>query len=184
MMHISYDLKIPKERIAVLIGSKGAVKTELEDLTSSSIHVDSSEGDVHIEGKDSVSLFSLREVIKAIGRGFNPDIAILLLRQDYVLDLINLPDYAPTRSHMDRLKGRVIGRKGKSRDTIEKMSETFISVYGKTIGIVGSTDRIGISKQAIESLLSGAPHSNVFKFLERSKSLIKKENMLNWYEKR
>ncbi len=181
-MEYSYEVKIPKERIAVLIGKKGSEKKELEEATSSKIEVDSKEGDVKVSGEDSLKIFALREVVKAIGRGFNPDIARLLLKQDYVLELIPVQDFVPNKNHLERIKGRVIGAKGKSRDTIEKMTETFVSVYGKTIGIIGSVDRVGVAKQAIESLLNGSPHSNVYTFLERSNANLKKEEAINWYQ--
>ena len=82
----SYELKITKDRIAVLIGTKGETKQDLERETKCKINVDSAEGDVILSGKDAVILFALREVIKAIARGFNPDIAKQLLKQDYILE--------------------------------------------------------------------------------------------------
>ena len=38
-MEFSYELKIPKERVAVLIGKKGEIKKRIEDETSSKIFV-------------------------------------------------------------------------------------------------------------------------------------------------
>src|SRR5512141_574853 len=76
----SYTLKIPKDRIAVLIGVKGKEKRELEEHARAHLTVDSAEGDVTITGKDAIKLYELREVIKAIARGFSPDHARLLLR--------------------------------------------------------------------------------------------------------
>ena len=78
-----YSIRIPKERVGVLIGKNGKEKKELEELTKSKIKVDSKEGYVEIFGKDSILLFTLKEIIRAIGRGFNPEIAMLLLKQDY-----------------------------------------------------------------------------------------------------
>ena len=75
---------------------------------------------------------------------------------------------------MQRLKGRVIGREGKSRQIIEELSETNISVYGKTIGIIGSTESASIARQAVESLLKGATHASVFKFLEKKRRDLKR----------
>ena len=173
----SYDLRITKDRIAVLIGSKGETKNELEKETECKINVDSKEGDVTISGKDAIKLFALREVIKAISRGFNPDIARQLLKQDYVLEVISLNDYSKEKSHQLRLKGRVIGADGKSRNTLELLTECSISVYGKTISIIGSVENIGNCKRAVETLLSGSPHANVYKWLERQRKLSKQKFM-------
>jgi ribosomal RNA assembly protein len=117
-------------------------------------------------------------VIKAIGRGFNPDIAFLILKQDYVFELINMNDFAKTKNDSVRLKGRVIGSEGKSRNTIEELTETNISVYGKTIGIIGLQENVASARKAIESLLSGSPHSNVFRFLEKNRRIIKSKKVL------
>jgi ribosomal RNA assembly protein len=179
-MIYSFDVKIPKERVAVLIGKSGEVKKELESLTDTKIDVDSKEGDVRIFGKDSLKMYSLREVVKAIGRGFNPEIARLLLKQDYSLEIINLLDFVKNKDHFERIKGRVIGAEGKSRQTIEALTGTFISVYGKTIGIIGDPEGVVSSKKAVESLLQGSPHSNVYRWLEKNKKVLKEKQIRDW----
>ncbi len=163
----AYELKIPKERVAVLIGKKGELKRQLEHVTKTKIKVDSDEGDVNIRGKDALLLYSCREIVRAIGRGFNPDIAMQLLKQDYGIEFISLNDYAGTQRELERLRGRVIGEGGKSRRTIEDLTFTNISVYGKTIGIIGRLDYIPTARNAVEALLSGRKHGTVYKFLER-----------------
>lgn len=167
----SYELKIPKDRVAVLIGKKGEIKKELEDISKANIEIDSKEGEVVLTGKDSIVLYSLKEVIRAISRGFNPEIAKLLFRQDYCLEIVNLNDFNEHKTHQLRLKGRVIGRKGKSRSTIEEMTGCYISVYGKTIAIIGSIIEVPVAKKAIESLLMGSMHTSVYKWLEKQKRM-------------
>ena len=174
----SYELKIPKDRIAVIIGPKGKTKKELEEQTKTTIVVDSKEGDVTLQGKDSLSLFSLREVIKGIGRGFNPEVAQLLLKQDYVLEIIDISEYSRQKSHLQRLRGRVIGADGKARVTIERLTETFIVIYGKTISVIGTTEHALLAKRAVDSLLEGSTHASVYKWLEKAaKALRKKEGV-------
>ena len=51
---MQHELKISKERIAILIGKKGETKRRLETLTKSKINIDSKEGDVIIRGEDSL----------------------------------------------------------------------------------------------------------------------------------
>ena len=175
----SYGLKVPKDRIAVIIGPKGKMKKELEEQTRTHIKVDSREGDVQLIGKDSLALFSLREVIKAIARGFNPEIAMLLLKQDYALEVVDITDYNRQKSHLQRLRGRVIGADGKARVTLERLTETFIVVYGKTISVIGTTERCLLARRAVETLLEGSTHASVYKWLEKhAKQLRKKEGFL------
>jgi len=176
----SYELKIPKERVAVLIGKDGKIKKELEEQSKTKIDVDSKEGDVKLTGKNSVNLYILKDIIKAIGRGFNPEIAMQLFKQDYVLELINLTDFVKSQNQMLRLKGRVIGKEGKARFTIEDYTDTHISVYGKTISILGFCDNVAVCKKAVESLLTGSPHSSVYKWLEKYRKQQKFDEIINF----
>lgn len=169
----SYDLKIAKDRLAALIGVKGKTKREIEELTNTSIEVDSKEGDIIVSGDDSLGLFTAREIIKAIGRGFNPDIAKLLIKPDYIFEVIDIHDFAKSKNSALRLKGRVIGKEGKARSMIEGLTDTHISVYGKTISVIGETEKASIAKRAIESLLKGSVHASVYQWLEKKKRQMK-----------
>ncbi|RLE47107.1 RNA-processing protein [Candidatus Woesearchaeota archaeon] len=163
----SYDLRIPKERIAVLIGKKGEIKRSLEDNAKCKIVVDSKDGVVFVSGSDALSLFAVREVIKAIGRGFNPDVAQLLFRQDYGVEFVNISDFARNQKDFERLRGRVIGEAGKSRRVIEDLTGTNLCVYGKTVGIIGPLENVVDARRAVESLLSGSTHARVYRWLEK-----------------
>ncbi|MBU0758269.1 MAG: KH domain-containing protein [Nanoarchaeota archaeon] len=166
MSEFAYELKIPRERIAVLIGKKGEQKRKLEEETNTEISVDSKEGEIFVKGSDALSLYTTRDIIKAIGRGFNPDVAQLLLKQDYCFEMVNISDYVKP-NHLERIKGRVIGTNGKTRNIIQHLTETFISVYGKTISIIGQIENVATAKRAVESIVQGSPHANVYKWLEK-----------------
>jgi ribosomal RNA assembly protein len=177
----SYTMKIPKDRIAVLIGVKGAGKKELEGYCKAKISVDSKEGDITLIGADAVKLYELREVVKAIGRGFNPETALTLLKPDYMLEIINLKDYgADNRNKLMRIRSRVIGTGGKARRTIESLTFTSISVYGKTISILGECTEVGNAKKAIELLIQGSMHSSVYKYLEGQRRKARMERQGNF----
>ena len=175
MEEFQYELKLPKDRIAVLIGKKGKIKKEIEEQTKTQMTVDSNGGDVFIRGKDAITLYVAKEIVGAIGRGFNPDVAQHLLKQDYCCEIIRMDDFVKSKNSQLRLKGRVIGKEGKARRNIENLTDTNICVYGKTIGIIGETSSVANARRAIESLLQGSPHSNVFRWLERQKVAQRKE---------
>lgn len=178
-MEFAYELKIPKERIAVLIGRKGEIKRDIEEETSSSITVDSKEGDIRVSGNDSLGLFSAREIIQAIGRGFSPEIAMQILKSDYAFELLTISDYiGKSKNTARRLKARVIGTEGKTRKHIEEITETHLSVYGKTIGIIGEVEHVMLARRAVESILAGATHTSVYKWLERKKKELERNRML------
>jgi len=177
-MEYFYELRIPKDRVAVLIGKKGETKEKLEENTSCQIRVNSKEGEVFLKGKDALQLYSARQMVTAIGRGFNPDIALQLLRPDYAFEMISIPDFISNPNQLKRLKGRVIGANGKSRRMIEEHTETSISVYGKTVSVIGQSEHTGIAKAAITMLLRGSQHSKVYQWLEKKRRELKKTKLL------
>ena len=88
--------RVPKDRIAVLIGAKGATRRELEQAAGcKSIQIDSNTGEIDVVwpdvgGYDPVKALKLPDVIKAVGRGMAPSRAIQLLRDDWFLSLIHI----------------------------------------------------------------------------------------------
>ena len=165
----SYEIKIPEDRVAVLIGKEGSTKKQIEAATKCSLDI-SKEGDVEITGTEGLMLYTTREIVHAIARGFNPKTALLLLKQDYAFGIINMKDIAgKSKNTMLRLKGRVIGKAGKAREEIERLTECFVSVYGKTIGIIGEQVQVMVAREALAMLLQGSMHKTVFQFLEKKK---------------
>jgi ribosomal RNA assembly protein len=161
----SYEIKIPKERVAVLIGKKGEIKKQLEQSTKTKIDIDSQEGEITLTGKDAIQLYTAREIIRAISRGFNPETALNLLKQDHGLEIIVMK--TRNKAELERVKGRIIGQEGKARRTIETLTTTWISVYGKTVSIIGPFAGITLARKAIQMLMQGSMHSAVFRMLEK-----------------
>jgi len=181
-------IKIPKERVGVLIGPKGTVKEHIEKALSVKLEVDSATGGVFIqlteECDDPSKLFRAKEVVMAIGRGFAPEKAFRLLREeDAVFHIVDLREICgKSESEMRRIKGRVIGREGKTRKLIEELTESNISVYGHTIGIIGSFENAETAREAINMLLRGSQHRTVYRFLHRKRREFKRK-MLDLWEK-
>lgn len=172
-----YEIKIPKERIAVLIGHDGETKKIIEKTTKTKLKINSEEGDITIESKDNLTAYNTQNVIKAIGRGFNPETALSLVKENKGLEIINIDDYARTKNHLIRIKARIIGREGKARKFIEASTDTHICIYGKTVSIIGNVENVAIAKKAIEDILSGSPHGPVFKNIEQKMSQLIKQKL-------
>ncbi len=170
LINIEY-LKIPRERVAILIGKHGMVKEEIEKLTQTKINVDSETGSISIEAlkesEDPLSVWKTRYIVKAIGRGFNPEVAMKLTSDEMILDIINLPDYVgKSKKAILRQKGRIIGKDGRTRDIISDMTGVDISIYGKTVTLIGNMEHIQVAKEAVDMILHGARHKSVYAFLE------------------
>ena len=87
--------RVPKDRIAVLIGAKGATRRELEEAAGcKSLQIDSNTGEIDVTwpeagGYDPVKALKLPDVIKAVGRGMAPSRAIQLLRDDWFFEMVD-----------------------------------------------------------------------------------------------
>ena len=170
-------LRIPRERIGVILGKDGTLKKKVEMETGVSISVDSSEGYVEVDGTvapDPVMELKVASYVNAIARGFAPDKAARLLREDIFLEVINITDYVGGRKNrVQRMRGRLIGRQGRSRETIENLTETLISIQGDTVAIIGDPVELELARSGIDMLLRGSEHSAVFHFLERRQRELK-----------
>jgi ribosomal RNA assembly protein len=165
-------LKIPRERVGVVIGKNGTTKDEIENLTKTEITVDSEAGTISIspteETEDPLSVWKARYIVKAIGRGFNHEISVKLMGDETILEIINLPDYVgKSKKAILRQKARIIGKEGRTKDIITDMTGVDISIYGKTVAIIGDMEQIHIAKEAVEMILNGVRHKTVYAFLEK-----------------
>ena len=152
-------IKIPSERLPVLIGTRGHVKRQIEKKTNTKITV----GDeVTIEG-ESIDILAAENIVKAIGRGFSPETSSLLLDEDNTLYIIELPKNERSAS---RIRSRLIGTNGKSRRNIERLTKTNISIYGKTVAIIGKYANVVFAEDAINKIIKGISHRFVYEFLE------------------
>jgi ribosomal RNA assembly protein len=156
-------VKIPKERIPVLIGTEGSVKKELEKRTSTKITVTD---EIGIEG-GTFEVMLAANVVKAIARGFSPESAFLLLDEEYELNVITLS--GKNEKVVKRLMGRVIGKEGKTRKKIEEMCGARISIYGKTVSIIARIEDLDTASRCVEMLLKGRTHGYAYHFLEDRK---------------
>ena len=178
-------VKIPGDRIGVLIGPNGKTKGKLEEAFGVSLEVDSESGSVEITlapaNKDVTRLLTVQNIVKGIGRGFNPKRAERLAEEDHDMIIIDLADYAGrSRNAMDRIKGRIIGKEGSSREVLEELTETMISVYGDTVAVIGKVDKLNVAREALLMLIKGAFHKTVWNYLYAQRRKMKKEQLEIW----
>ena len=167
------SLKIPKKRIAMIIGKGGDTKrTLIEKSGCKSIFVDSNTGDVTITwGEpgtfDPLMMMKVPDMIKAIGRGMNPKKAMSLLDDEMLFELIELKSFVGKKANQQRrIRSRIIGSEGKIRKRLEALTNCEITVYGGTVVIIGDDLGLPMASDAIKKLLNGAEHGPVLKRLE------------------
>jgi ribosomal RNA assembly protein len=179
-------IRIPKSRIAVVIGPNGAIKQQLEKNTKIAVDIDSTDGLVILESmedcEDPLAVWKARDIVQAIGRGFSPKRAFALLDDDVYLRIINLEEFGSSSNQIRRLKGRVIGQGGKTRRNIEELTDTYVAIMGNTISVIGEVDNQQIAVNAIVRLLRGAEHSTINRYLNTQRRKMKKRRALElWH---
>ncbi len=156
MEHLS---RVPKNRIAVLIGKAGRTREMIEKACGGSLTIDSQSGDVSIswEGEpDPIKRMKVPDVISAIGRGFSPERAVQLLETN-----------------------------GRIRTLIEEHTGCEISIYGSTVAVIGDDDSLALAAPAIEGILGGSEHGTVLFGLEqdRKRQRLRSKNLDTFSDK-
>ncbi|RLI28990.1 RNA-processing protein [Candidatus Bathyarchaeota archaeon] len=178
-------VRIPMERVGVLIGPKGSVKRQIERYCKVKLLIDSESGEVEIlptpKMDDPSMLLKAQSIVLAIGRGFSPEKALKLLDDEYLLEIIDLRSMlGHSRKNLIRVKGRIIGEKGRTRRIIEETTGVDISIYGHTVAIIGRHDEVAIAREAVHKLISGSEHSTVYRMLGRRRHELKRERLKLW----
>ena len=185
-MSFEKTIKVPTDRIGALVGKSGDAKAKIEKACSVSINIDGKTGDVLVQGNledEASEPFKAIEIITAISRGFSPDNA-LRIRNGGALHVIDLREFAgKSTSQIERVKGRIIGEQGRARRNMEQLSDTQISVYGRTVAVIGKPEKIRIAVDAISTLSSGRMHGTVYRRLESVRRREKIERLKLWEDK-
>ncbi len=177
-------VRIPNDRIAVLIGKSGNIKSKIERLCYVSLNIDGDTGEILIKSKgdvEKIQPFKAMEIVTAIGRGFSPENALTLLKGENTLHIIDLREFAgKSNANVERIKGRIIGEGGRARQNMENLSGTHISVYGRTVSIIGDASKLRSTIDAISSISGGSMHGAVYSKLEAVNRKEKQEKMKLW----
>ncbi len=175
-------VKIPMERIGVVIGHEGQTKKILEEKSKLIINIDSKIGEISIddhESKNPLNAIILENIILAIGRGFSPEHAMRLFGEDMEFYIFDIRDYVGKKeSHVRRLKARIIGTHGKSKRVLEELTDSNISVYGHTVSIIADFVTMDVIKRAIDKLLTGSKHASVYRFIETNMKQLRLDGLI------
>src|SRR3989441_4390414 len=177
-------IMIPLDRVGVLIGKSGKIKAKIEKICSVSLLIDGKTAEIIISGTgdvESMIPFKAEEIVMAIGRGFSAEKSMRLLEGENSLHIIDLREFAgKSSSQIERIKARIIGEGGRVRKNMEQLSGASISVYGRTVAIIGEGNHLRTAVDAITTLSSGSTHGKVYNDLQEARRREKLERMQLW----
>jgi ribosomal RNA assembly protein len=122
---------------------------------------------------DEFSEFVADSVIRAVDFGFDVEDALVLKDEDFVLEFIDIKEHTRRRNLQD-VRSRIIGTRGKAKKTIEELTGAFLVIKDNKVGIIVDSEHLEIVCQAVVSLIQGAKHGNVFSYIEKQNSKLKK----------
>ena len=104
--------------------------------------------------------------MNAIGFGFSANRSILLKDPNYSFREITIKDFT-TKKKLETVRARLIGKHGKTKETVEKISNSKIIIKDNCVGMIGLADEIEHAITAIVNIIKGSKQSNVYGYLER-----------------
>lgn len=160
--------KIPPERVQILLSKNGEIRNLLEHKLGIRMEIDEETGSISVKypPESAENYFLVKKVTDGISAGFSEADIREMIEKDLALVIVDLEEYISRLSHISRIKGRIIGQKGRAKKKIEDYSRCKISIYQNLVGILGPEENIELAREAVIKLVKGFEHQTVYRFME------------------
>ncbi len=153
------DAMITSDNIEKIIKNK----RKLEKILNVKITINGEE--VSAEGK-AEDEYIAKKVIDAIMFGFRPSVALLIKKEDFLFEILNIKDYTH-RKDFETIRARIIGAGGKTLRTLSNLTECFFEIKNNEVGIIGSPENIKNAQDSVVLIIQGSKQANVYSYLEK-----------------
>lgn len=127
--------------------------------------------------KDAYSEYIAVKVLNALNMGFDLDVAFALTNPNFSFELLDIrKGLKPGR--LREVTARVIGGHGKTLQTLSKLSDCTLIFRNNVVGIIGESVGVNLVVHALNSLIRGAPHSHIYKFIIENKGKVYESEVL------
>lgn len=151
--------KIISDKIARILKAKKELEKKLN------VKITNRGKEIFIEGKPEDEYIA-EKVLDALNFGFPFSAAILIKEEDYLFEKLNIKELT-NRKDLERVRGRLIGKKGKTLKTLSDLTKCFFELKDNEIGIIGDPEYIQNAQEACTSIIKGSKQSNVYAHLEK-----------------
>jgi len=151
--------KILVDKVTRIIKAKKRLEEKLK------VKITNRGKEFYLEGKPIDEYFA-DLIITAFDFGFRLSDAMLIKDQDFIFEILNIKDYTK-RNDLERVRARIIGKEGKTINTLRSLTKCAMELNENNLGIIGAPESIPAAQQGAISLIQGSKQSNVYSFLEK-----------------
>lgn len=152
-------IKLIIDKLARIIKNK----KKLEELLE--IKINNRGTEVYLEGSPE-NEYIAEKVIMALDFGFPYSAASEIKTEDLVFETLNIKEYT-NQKNLPRVRGRVIGKEGKTLKTISGLSNCYLEIKDNNIGIIGEPEFIKNAHEALILVIKGTKVGNAYAYLEK-----------------